>query len=128
MKGYNMFGAFYEFIIDGIDNILTYFRILKESLQTMKFFFITIWNHKWWDYYFFQKLLDKQLEYLEVHYGSNSHFVGDTFTRGRIIILRRYLREWIECDEYGDFDYNKCNEKRKRFFKFLERNIEKFWD
>ena len=122
-----MFGAFYEFIIDGIDNILSYFRIVKESLHSVKFFFTTIWNHRWWDYYFFQKLLDKQLEYLEVHYGNDSHFIGDTFTRGRIMVLRRYLKEWIECDDF-EFDYTECKEKRKRFFLHLERNIEKFWD
>ena len=105
--------------------MLTGFRILKESFYTLRFFFKTIWNHRWWDYYFFQKLIDKQLEFMEVNYGTNSHFMGDSFTRGRIIILRRFLKEWIECE---DFDYGDCKDKRKKFFKHLERNFEKFWD
>jgi hypothetical protein len=101
------------------------FYILKESFDSVKFFARTIWKHRWWDYYFFQNLLDKQLEYLEVNYGTNSHFVGDNFTKGRIMVLRRYLKDWVECD---DFDENQCKNKRKRFFKYLERNIERFWD
>jgi hypothetical protein len=98
---------------------------ILESLHSLKFFFKTIYNHRWWDYYFFQKLLDKQLEYLEAHYGKDSHFVGDCFTKGRIKILRKYLKEYIECDE---FEENICQEKRKKFFRYFERNLERFWD
>ncbi len=96
---------------------------LKESLNSLKFFFKTIWNHRWWDYCYFQDLLDKQLEYLEEHYGTKSHFVGDCFTKGRIKILRRYLEDWKECEYYGD-----CKEKKERFFKHLSNSIDKFWD
>jgi hypothetical protein len=101
------------------------FSYIKESLETTRFFIKSIWNHRWWDYYFFQIFLDKQLEFLEVHYGRDSHFIGDTFTRGRIMVLRKYLKEWIECDEFKEYE---CKEKRKRFFLHLERNFEKFWD
>ena len=102
-----------------------YYHYLKESLESLFFFFKTIYKHRWWDYYFFQNLLDKQLEFMEKHYGKDSHFVGACFTKKRIIVLRKYLKEWIDCN---DFDINDCNNKRKKFFKYLERNFEKFWD
>jgi hypothetical protein len=98
---------------------------IKESLESLRFFFKTIWNHRWWDYWHFQKLLDAQLRFMEEHYGKDSHFVGDCFTKGRIIILRKYLKDWIECDE---FEYEVCRNKKKKFFKALERNFERFWD
>jgi hypothetical protein len=41
------------------------------------------------------------------------------------MVLRKYLNEWIECDEYKEYE---CKEKRKKFFLHLERNFEKFWD
>jgi len=94
---------------------------LKESIKSIKFFFKTIWNHRWYDYCFFRELLDKQLEYLENHYGTKSHFIGDCFTKGRIKILRRYLEDWKECDK-------DCKEKKEKFFKYLGLNIDKFWD
>jgi hypothetical protein len=100
---------------------------IKESLKSVKFFAGTIWNHRWWDYGFFQTLLDKQLEYMEKHFGTDSIFIGDCFTKGRIIILRKYLKEWVECDDF-DLNGKDCKKKRKKFFKHLERNIEKFWD
>jgi hypothetical protein len=103
------------------------FYEIKESFESLKFFFKTIWYHRWWDYWFFQVLLDKQLEFMEKHYGKDSHFVGDCFTKKRIIVLRRYLKEWIECDDFEN-KIGDCKEKRKKFFKYLERNFEKFWD
>jgi hypothetical protein len=98
---------------------------IRESLHSLKFFFKTIYKHRWWDYYFFQILLDAQLHFMEIHYGKDSHFVGDKFTKGRIIVLRKFLKDWIECD---DFEKSDCKNKRKKFFRYFERNFEKFWD
>ena len=98
---------------------------LKESLESVRFFAKTIWKHRWWDYWFLQRFMDRLLEHMEKHYGKDTHFVGAEFTKGRIIIVRKYLKEWMECDEFNDFD---CKNKRKKFFKHFERNIERFWD
>jgi hypothetical protein len=103
------------------------FREFKESLKSVRFFWKTIWNHRWYDYAYFQDLLDKQLEYLEANYGENSHYVGDCFTKGRIRILRKYLEDWKDCDMY-EIDPKYCKEKRDKFFKHLSLNIDKFWD
>jgi hypothetical protein len=106
---------------------------IRESLHSLRFFFKTIYEHRWWDYYFFQILLDAQLHFMEIHYGKDSHFVGDKFTKGRIIVLRKFLKDWIECDDLDESDESEksnsdCKNKRKKFFRYFERNFEKFWD
>jgi len=98
---------------------------IRESLHSLKFFFKSIYKHRWWDYYFFQMLLDKQFHFMEIHYGKDSHFIGAKFTKGRIIVLRKFLKDWTDCN---DFDESDCKNKRKKFFRYFERNFEKFWD
>lgn len=81
----------------------------------------TAW--KWWDYSFQLDMIDKQLEICERHWGIGTRYVGDKFTKGRIVVVRSFYKKYKESSD--------IYEKDKYLKKFLHgycRLLPKLWD
>ena len=65
------------------------------GLKNLAMFASTVWKWKWWDFSNHLEMMDKQLEICEKHWAKDTHYVGDTFTLGRIKAVRRFFERRI---------------------------------
>ena len=68
------------------------------GLKNLAIFASTVWKWRWWDFSSHLEMMDKQLEICEKHWAKNTHYVGDTFTLGRIKVVRRYYARYNTSD------------------------------
>ena len=92
------------------------------GLKNLVQFASTVWKWRWWDFSSQLEMMDKQLEICEKHWGKHTHYVGDTFTLGRIKAVRRYYARYntsciIDEDKY-----------LKKFVKSYARLLPRLWD
>ena len=129
------FNKFRRFIIGKID----FFRYdLPQGLMNFWKFRKVIWRDRWWDYSFLDELILFKLKDMESHWGKDTHYVGDKFSKGRLkILIKRLetLEEDIDNSTGSLFKNKTINEINKQhqnqldnFYKVLGRNIRRFWD
>ena len=77
----------------------------------------------WWDYHFQLEMIDKQLEICEKHWGVDTHYVGDGFTKGRIVVVRSYYKMYKEAESWeNEYKY------LRKFVQAYARLLPRLWD
>ena len=97
-------------------------RRLEETADKFKLAQEVVkWN--WWDYHFQLEMIDRMLEICEKHWGVDTHYVGDQFTKGRIVVIRSYYKKHKEADTWEE-------ESRylSKFLKGYARLVVRLWD
>ena len=107
----------YEFFDDKIYNFKKFFRNLKLYYPILK-------RDEWWDYSYFEELVIFKLKQLEKHWGDDTHYIGDNFTKKRIQVL---LREWEKIEEL-DEDLQDVDKLKEEWFRKLGRLLPRLWD
>ena len=117
----------YEIFLDIKYYFMSKFYELKEILHNIKLYYPIIKNDRWWDFAFFEELIIHKLKDLEKHWGVDTHYVGDSFTKKRIQVL---LRKWEKIQKFDEKNpFNKETEKMKiKWFKELGRLMPRLWD
>jgi len=95
--------------------------------QNLKLYFPILIKDRWWDYGFFEELIIHKLKDLEKHWGKDTHYVGDCFTKKRIQVL---LRKWEKIKKLeNNIDTFKEAEKLKvQWIKEFGRTLPRLWD
>ena len=93
----------------GIKNFVTFAKV--------------IYGWRVWDYSFTLEVIDKMLAECEKHWGKDTHYMGDKFTKGRIIITRKDYQRSLTTD-----DYIEQHELEKRFLQRFGRLLPRLWD
>jgi len=95
--------------------------------QNLKLYFPILIKDRWYDYEFFEELIIHKLKDLEKHWGKDTHYVGDCFTKKRIQVL---LRKWEKIKKLeNNIDTFKEAEKLKvQWFKEFGRTLPRLWD
>lgn len=93
------------------------------GLKNLAIFASAVWKWRWWDFSSQLEMMDKQLEVCEKHWGKHTHYVGDTFTLGRIVVVRSYYKKHKEADTWEE-------ESRylSKFIKGYARLVVRLWD
>jgi hypothetical protein len=114
-------------------NVLYPYKDIKYGLNNYWKYRKIIWRDRWYDHDFILDLIQFKLDDMEKHWGVDTHYVGDHFTKLRIQSLQKDLqkyRDLINGDLYFPKKYYKQEEKQikekisRRFFRLLP----KFWD
>ena len=92
------------------------------GLKNLAMFVSTVWKWRWWDFSSQLEMMDKQLEVCEKHWGKHTHYVGDTFTLGRIKVVRRYYARYNTSRVMDEDKY------LKKFVKGYARLLPRLWD
>ncbi len=100
-------------------------RQLKEfsrSLVSIISFWRVIWNWRWYDYSYTLDILERDLQLRLRYWGTKTHYIGDKFTRGRMLVLLKNLQEYREAEWQ--------NEARawKLFMTRHARTLGRLWD
>ena len=119
-----MIWDFFEKIMSSLE---TFFYNCKYFFLNIKTYFSILKKDRWWDYYFFEDLVIFKLKDLEKHWGKDTHYKGDCFTKKRIQVL---LREWERIQEFDvDNPLDEKTEKMKEeWFRKLGRLMPRLWD
>ena len=92
------------------------------GLKNLAMFASTVWKWRWWDFSSHLEMMDKQLEICEKHWAKDTHYVGDTFTLGRIKVVRRYYARYNTSRVMDEDKY------LKKFVKGYARLLPRLWD
>ena len=97
-------------------------RNVCRGIGNLRRYHSVIYKHRWWDYYFMLEVMDKMLEEREQCWVKKTHYVGDTFTLGRIKVLRRMYRQyrnegWVDEDKL-----------LRRYLSRFARLVPRLWD
>jgi len=114
-------------LYDIMDKIDDFYYNAKHIIHNIKLYFPIILHDRWWDYSYFEELIIHKLKNLEEHWGKDTHYVGDCFTKGRIKVL---LRQWERIEKMED-DLSTILEARKEkelWFKRFSKLLPKLWD
>ncbi|NCB97517.1 MAG: hypothetical protein EOM36_04095 [Bacteroidia bacterium] len=93
-----------------------------RGIGNLRSYYSVIYTHRWWDYYFMLEVMDKMLEEREQCWVKKTHYVGDTFTLGRIKVLRRMYREYKTSDLLDE------DELLRRYLSRFARVVPRLWD
>lgn len=93
-----------------------------RGLCNLRRYHSVIYKHRWWDYYFMLEVMDKMLEEREQCWVKKTHYVGDTFTLGRIKVLRRMFRQYRTSDAWDE------DELLRRYLSRFVRLVPRLWD
>lgn len=97
-------------------------RSFIRSMKNLWVFRKVVWYFRWYDFSFQEEVLDKMLAECEKHW-SESHYVGWEFTLGRIRVVRRYYRRYLDSkDIYEEYKW------QRRFHKEYARLLVRLWD
>ena len=107
----------FEFFEDKTYNVKKFFRNLKIYYCILK-------DDEWWDFSYFEKLIIHKLKDLEKHWGKDTYYKGDCFTKGRIRVI---LREWEKIEKL-DKDLQNVDKLKEEWFRKLGRLMPKLWD
>ena len=100
----------------------------KYFFKNLKLYFPILIKDRWWDYSFFEELIIHKLKDLEKHWGKDTHYVGDCFTKGRIKVL---LRKWERIKNYEDehpTDLKEIENLKIQWFKEFGRILPRLWE
>ena len=92
------------------------------GLKNLAIFASTVWKWRWWDFSSQLEMMDKQLEICEKHWSKDTHYVGDSFTLGRIKVVRRYYAMYTTSYGAVEEDY------LKKFLKGYAKLLPRLWD
>ena len=93
-----------------------------KGWQNLRRYGKVIYKHRWWDYYFMLEVMDKMLEEREQMWVEHTHYEGDTFTLGRIKVLRRMYRK------YRDEGWVDEDKLLRRYLSNFARAVPRLWD
>ena len=93
-----------------------------RGLCNLRRYYSVVYKHRWWDYYFMLEVMDKMLEEREQCWVKKTHYVGDTFTLGRIKVLRRMFRQYRTSDARDE------DELLRRYLSRFVRLVPRLWD
>ena len=93
-----------------------------HGLKNLAMFASTVWKWRWWDFSSHLEMMDKQLEICEKHWSKDTHYVGDSFTLGRIKAVRRYYARYSTSCIMDEDKY------LKKFVKGYARLLPRLWD
>ena len=93
-----------------------------RGISNLRRYYSVVYKHRWWDYYFMLEMIDKMLEEREQCWVKKTHYVGDTFTLGRIKVLRRMFRQYRTSDAWDD------DELLRRYLRRFVRLVPRLWD
>jgi len=101
----------------------------KKELKNINFWFKTIKNDAWYDYHFLYVILDKKLKHMIKNWNKSIH-KGWKKERKMMRKTRKVLKKLIDDNYINDdiFPTKLYNEDKKKLFKLLEKNIDKWWD
>ena len=114
-------------------NIQYPYRDFKCGLNNYWKYRKIIWRDRWYDHEFILELIQFKLDDMEKHWGKDTHYIGDQFTKLRMQSLQKDLqtyRDLINGNLYfpkENFEQESKHIKEKigkRFFRLLPR----FWD
>ena len=92
---------------------------IKNLVQWAK----VVARYRWWDYGFTLQLIRMDLEVKYIHWGKDTHYIGDQFTKKRIAVLLRQLDKYDSAEGLKE----ECYELQK-FMKMYTRNLARLWD
>ena len=96
---------------------------IYASVRNLCTFAKVIYRWRFWDYSFTLEVIDKMLAECEKQWGSSTHYVGDKFTKGRIIVTRKDYQRSLTTD-----DYIEQHALEKRFLQRFGRLLPRLWD
>jgi len=100
-------------------------RAVKEiwrSLVSIARFWKVMWRWRWYDYSYTVDFIEQDLRMRLKHWGKDTHYIGDKFTRGRILILLKNL------DEYRDAGWADEPRLWRQFMRRYARTLDRLWD
>ena len=103
------------------------FYNIKKFFKNLKIYWPILKSDEWWDYYYFENLIIHKLKNLEKHWGKDTHYVGDCFTKKRIQVL---LRKWERIEKFEEehpFDEN-VEKMKIQWYNDLGRLMPRLWD
>ena len=103
-------------------NVTDRWKNMCRGLGNLRRYHSVIYKHRWWDYYFMLEVMDKMLEEREQCWAKKTHYVGDTFTLGRIKVLRRMFRQYRTSGVWDE------DELLRRYLSRLARTVPRLWD
>jgi len=110
-----------EFFKSKYYNIKKYFRNLLKYHKILK-------QDEWWDFFYFEDLIIYKLKDLEKHWGVDTHYEGDCFTKKRIQVL---LKKWQKIQWYEDehpVNLKEIENMKIQWFKEFGRLLPRLWD
>lgn len=95
---------------------------LWRSLVSVVEWLPVVARWRWWDYEFSVDLLAKDLQLRIKRWGVETHYVGECFTLGRMVVVLRYYEEYKNCSI--DEEYKLLG----KFLKAYARLLPRLWD
>ena len=103
-------------------SVVSRVKNVYRGISNLRRYHSVIYKHRWWDYYFMLEVMDKMLEEREQCWVKKTHYVGDTFTLGRIKVLRRMFRQYRTSDAWDE------DELLRRYLSRFVRLVPRLWD
>ena len=103
-------------------NVVGRVKDVYRGISNLRRYHSVIYKHRWWDYYFMLEVMDKMLEEREQCWVKKTHYAGDTFTLGRIKVLRRMFRQYRTSDAWDE------DELLRRYLSRFVRLVPRLWD
>lgn len=95
---------------------------LGRSLGNLLTWLRVIWQWRWWDYSYSVDLLEHDLRTRLRYWGTRTHYIGEQFTRGRILVVLQYLQDYREAD------WREEDKALKKFLYAYARLLPRLWD
>lgn len=96
---------------------------IYNSIRNLWTFAKVTYRWRFWDYSYTLGVIDKMLEECEKRWVKETHYVGDKFTKGRIMVVRRDYQRSITADDFKEQD-----KLEKRFLRRFARLLPRLWD
>ena len=103
-------------------SVVSRVKNVYRGISNLRRYHSVIYKHRWWDYYFMLEVMDKMLEEREQCWVKKTHYEGDTFTLGRIKVLRRMFRQYRTSDAWDE------DELLRRYLSRFVRLVPRLWD
>ena len=120
-------------------NLRDKFYQIKEGLYNFWYYRKLIWHDRWWDHAFLTDMIETKLQNMIDHW-DDSIYIGHQFTKKRMIILQKRIKEFDSRIMDLEYDYvvkkKYTLEEYKKEKKKLHndtwgqfgKNIQRFWD
>ena len=96
---------------------------IYASVRNLCTFAKVIYKWRFWDYSYMLAVIDKMLEECEKRWVKETHYVGDKFTKGRIMVVRRDYYRYMNASDFVEQD-----KLEKRFLRRFARLLPRLWD
>jgi len=116
---------FLHYFIDKLNDVIIN---IKRFFRNLKLYYPILKTDEWWDFYHFENLIIHKLKDLEKHWGKDTHYEGDCFTKKRIQVL---LKKWQKIQWYEDehpTNLKEIENMKIHWFKEFGRLLPRLWD